>query len=82
MPFLPVIPGAVMPHGEQTSHHHDDIAARMAVAMQDIAGSSGACDADDLIRAGFTTAEILEYAPDALALLTGAAAPPADQVRP
>jgi len=44
------------------------IAARMAAVMRERVALSGACTADDLARAGFTAAQIIEFADEARGL--------------
>jgi hypothetical protein len=68
------IPGAFAPfrfklqaHGIQPSET-DPVAIRMARVMRRHEAETGACTADDLARAGFTSAQILEYADEARGL--------------
>jgi hypothetical protein len=53
-----------------------DIPRRMADVMRERVALAGSCDAHDLARAGFTAAQILEYADEA----RGIAGPPPAEV--
>jgi len=45
-----------------------EIAVRMAAVMREREAATGACDQHDLARAGFTSAQIIEYADEARGL--------------
>ena len=58
----------------------DPVAARMAKVMREKACETGACDAHDLLAAGFTQAEILTHGYEAALIALIAPAQPAEQV--
>ncbi|QTL01936.1 hypothetical protein J5J86_14090 [Aquabacter sp. L1I39] len=58
----------------------DPLPVRMAQVMREKAAETGACDAHDLLAAGFSQAEIIAYGYEATLIAHGAPAQPTEQV--